>query len=391
MKSYDVIIAGAGPAGAVLAYAMASKGARVLLLEQERLPRYKPCGGGLTLKAVKSLPFDASATYESIAEGGILHYRGVELIRKDLAQPAAWLVMRHRFDHFLVEKASDVGAEVREGVKVQGFEEQSAGVRVFTVREAIRGQYLVGADGVHSQVAKQSGLRRNSPMGIALEAEIVVPPASLQAQASYATFDFGAIPGGYGWIFPKKEHLSVGVFHAQAARFPALREALKSFIASQPILREHEITICRGHHIPFGVGRNRLHQGHVLLVGDAAHLADPFLGEGIAYAIRSACLAAQCLGEALIKGKGVLRSYSTRVFREFGVPFQWAAWVAKVTYAFPANASFMMAKHPFLINSILGVLRGDLSFQGLALRVLLRCPQLFASLKVVRKDVSTVV
>lgn len=386
MKEYDVIIAGAGPAGSMVAYLLARQGGQVLLLEKEELPRYKTCGGGLTLKAVNAIPFEVSSTYERVAEGGILYYRGVELIRRELSTPVAYLVMRDRFDHFLVEKAREVGAEVHTGIAVEGFVEQAAGVQVYTTRGIYHGRYLVGADGAHSIIAKQSSLLSRGMSGIALEAEVSVPRHVLQAYASHAVFDFGAIPSGYGWVFPKKEHLSIGVFHARSARFPPVRAALNGFIASQRTLRQHEILLCRGHPIPMWSGQNRLHRGRVLLVGDAAHLADPFLGEGIAYAINSAHLAAQALREALIQGKERLRTYSMRVHQELGLSFRWAMWIANVVYAYPEHASFLVAKQPFLLSGLLDVLRGNLSFRGLAYRTLWRSPRLLTSLGRLKKE-----
>ena len=92
---YDVIVVGAGPAGAVLAYELAGRG-QILILERATLPRYKACGGGLPLKAVRSLPFDAEPLLDMVADGGIVTYGGRQLLK--IAMPSSfWLVMRdHR-------------------------------------------------------------------------------------------------------------------------------------------------------------------------------------------------------------------------------------------------------------------------------------------------------
>jgi len=102
---YDVIIAGAGSAGSALAYLLTQHGIRVHLIEKARMPRYKTCGGGLTFKAIQNLPFDVSPTYELRAAGGIMAYAGREMIRLELERPIAWLIMRDKFDHYLVQQA----------------------------------------------------------------------------------------------------------------------------------------------------------------------------------------------------------------------------------------------------------------------------------------------
>jgi len=227
MPIHDVIVVGTGPAGAVLAYLLAKRGLDVLILERETLPRYKTCGGGLTLKAIQNLPFDVNAVLEHKAVGGIVTYAGQQLLKVEIGWPAAWLVMRDRFDHYLVQQAVLAGARLVEGVKVSGVEQRGDRMVVTTTQGELHAQLLAGADGVNSIVARSVGLIPNREVGVALEAELAVPPASLDTQGAYATFDFGALPGGYGWIFPKRDHLSVGVFKAIPGKAGELKKALE--------------------------------------------------------------------------------------------------------------------------------------------------------------------
>ncbi len=122
--------------------------------------------------------------------------------------------MRDRFDHYLVQQAVQAGANLLEGISVVSVEEKSDRVVVTTTQGELQAQLLAGADGVNSIVARSMGLMPDREVGVAVEAELAVSPASLEAQGGFATFDFGALPGGYGWIFPKRDHLSVGVFRA---------------------------------------------------------------------------------------------------------------------------------------------------------------------------------
>lgn len=275
---YGVIVVGVGPAGALLAYQLAKHGLKVLILEKASLPRYKACGGGLTLKTILEIPFDISPILERRAVGGILSYRGRRLKRFELARPVAWLVMRDRFHSFLVERAVAAGAVLFDGTVVRGFEQDGKSVQVWTSGGSFKGLLLAGADGVNSRVAKGIGLQTERMTGVAIEAELGVPAADLEDQGAYATFDFGAVPGGYAWIFPKSDHLSVGVFQTSSRKARDLKESLERFIANQHLLKEHRKLKQVGHRVPLGSTPGLLHAGRVLLLGDAANLADPWLG-----------------------------------------------------------------------------------------------------------------
>lgn len=373
-----MIVVGAGPAGSVLAYLLARRGWQVLLLEKESLPRYKTCGGGVTLKALQNLPFDASAIFERQAVGGILTYRGEEWLRAETGWPIAWLVMRGRFDQFLAQQAVSAGASLIEGVEVTGVETGPEQVVVHTNQGDYAARLLAGADGVNSRVARSLGLLRKRRVGMAIEAELAVPPAGMQAQGDYATFDFGALPHGYGWIFPKREHLSVGVFHAQTGKAVDLRARLEAFIACQPGLRGAQVLHMHGHPIPLGGGRGRLHQGRALLVGDAANLADPWMGEGIYYALASARLAALTLGEALQSGRPDLAAYTARVHRQITPQLTYAGFFAWLVYLLPDFCSFVISGSRTMQKAVFSALRGNITLGQMAARLMLGSPLVLA-------------
>jgi flavin-dependent dehydrogenase len=155
---YDAIVVGAGPAGALLAHELARCGLEVLILEKANLPRYKPCGGGLTRKAVQSLPFDVRPAIDREAAGGIISYGGRWLLRIDVCPSVAALVMRDRFDRFLAQRAVEAGAHMAEGVAVTGVEELPDRVIARAQGEHFAARLLAGADGVESTVARSVGL-----------------------------------------------------------------------------------------------------------------------------------------------------------------------------------------------------------------------------------------
>ncbi|MBE3143023.1 MAG: geranylgeranyl reductase family protein [Planctomycetes bacterium] len=373
---YDVIVVGAGPAGAILAYLLVSSGLRVLLLEKAALPRYKTCGGGLTFKAIQCLPFDIRSTVEIEASGGIVSYGGQQLLRTEVRQPFAWLVMRDRFDHFLVKRAVQAGMQLLDGARVTGIEQGAHHIQVRTQRGVFCSSLLVGADGVNSIVASLAGLLLQREVGIAIEAEVAVPEAAIESQGSYATFDFGALPGGYGWVFPKRDHLSVGLFQAHRGKAVGLRAALNQFIASQPVLKTQQQICIHGHCIPLGGRKASLDRGRVILVGDAANLADPWLGEGIYYAILSAKIAAEEITGFLKGSLPDLSSYTHRINFEIVQHLQQARKFARLVYLFPQIGSTLLSKSSLMQQMVFDTIRGDRTFRQLNHTLLLRLPHI---------------
>lgn len=376
MKTRDVIIVGAGPAGAVLAYLLARRGLDVLVLEKARLPRYKTCGGGVTLKTLQNLPFDASPVYECQAVGGILSYAGRQLLKADLGWTVAWTVMRGRFDHFLIQQAVGVGAELIEEASVEAVEMLEERVVVHTSQGDFSARLLAGADGANSVVASSLGMLPGRRVGVAAEAEVEVPAGGLAAQGAYATFDFGALPHGYGWIFPKQDHLSVGVFQARPGKAPGLRQRLEQFIACQPVLQGGTILHLQGHPIPLGADHQPVHRGRALLVGDAANLADPWLGEGIYYAVLSARLAAPVMAAALEKGSGDLSEYTRQIHAQVSVQQDVARLFAGIVYRFPEFCSELLKRSPLMQEAVFSAVRGDRTFRQMGTLLVRNIPRI---------------
>ena len=168
---YDVIVIGAGPSGSILAYLLAVEGLSVLILEKEPLPRYKVCGGGLTYKAINKIPFPIQPVIEREALGGIVSYKGNILLKVNVEQPFAALVMRDRFDFYLAQNAIEAGACLREGVTVTGLSQETDWVVAQTSDGDYFGKLLVGADGVNSIVARSAGflIHRNWELPLKLK------------------------------------------------------------------------------------------------------------------------------------------------------------------------------------------------------------------------------
>jgi len=361
---YDVIIAGAGPAGGVLAYELASQGLEVLVLEKEKLPRYKPCGGGLTMKAAKLIGFDVSEVYDRSMADAIMSYRNKDEIIFKGNKPMGWMVMRDKLDYAILQRAIIAGAKVIDTTPVMDVKDyDGAGlVKVLTKDEEYRAQILVGADGVNSTVSNSVGLRKRKRIGVALAGEIFVDDQAMSRQ-DYAQFDFGNVPKGYAWIFPKKNHLSIGVFSSEP-KVPKLKSILMDFIKMHENLSGYKELRTAGHLIPLGGIDETLHQGRVLLLGDAGGLVDPFWGEGIYYALESAKIASEVIVGALTVGDIDLRLYTEKVLQEIVPDFRYARIFAQIFYAFPWLSFKLIVENQSVSNLMTSILRGDLTYKG---------------------------
>lgn len=324
MSAPSVLVVGAGPAGSTTARLLAERGARVTLVEARRLPRPKLCGGGLTPKALRLVPPGALATIERSVD--TVELRGGRVPPFRLTRPAAVvaMVMRDAFDLALVEAAASAGVEVRDGVAVRDAGEDADGVWLLTDRERVRADLLVAADGEPSLIARRLGLASQPALrGLALEVDVALSAAVAPdtAVVSYS------VPGGYAWYFPKRGHASLGVASARSGEAHALRGDLARFAATVGLTAEEGRV--RGHWLPVGLRAGPVASRRAVLVGDAAATADPLFGEGIAYALHSAGIAAGVAGEWMAGEAPDLRAYDARLRASLGPAFGRLMWITR--------------------------------------------------------------
>lgn len=310
---HDVIIVGAGPAGATLGYELSRKGVDVLMLEKARLPRNKTCAGGITVRAANLLDFDFSPVICHVVYGVRVTYKN-KAFTKWYDKPLINMVMRDEFDYLLTDKAKAAGAVVVDNQRVDRTEITAEGVKVITDQDVFKGKIVVGADGARSVVARSFGLMNGNEFGIGMEAEIPVSKEGLSQWDSLMELDLGYIRGGYGWIFPKKDLLSIGI-GGSLHRAKKLKSCYQKLLASRN-LESYQINRVRSSFLPVRRNGSPIQSNRSLLIGDAAGLLDPLTGEGICNAIRSAKIAAPVIVQCLQAGNTDLTGYQDVIDKE---------------------------------------------------------------------------
>jgi geranylgeranyl reductase family protein len=405
-----VIVVGGGPAGATAARALARAGVTVRLLDRSNFPRNKPCGGGISARALRRFPWLA-AGLEGIATHHVsrLYLEGPDgestVVESDI--PAAMMIRRVEFDHLLVSLAVDAGAELVEGVEVvhaaQGRDSVSLVARDGRKFEAA---VVIAADGVHSGTARRLGIRKAWPAhAVALDMMEETPRALLaeaDPHALWVAYGFDPergnrdaagerlrrAPEGYAYIFPKREHVNVGVGYVLAhyrEAFDAspyeLQKGFVNHLRSRGIVRgESSRKNFTPFLLPVGGPLRRPGRGRVLVAGDAAGFVNGFTAEGIYYAMVSGELAARSVIEAsTARGASLVRRYSRACEAEIGSELRDAVLLQRYMFADRRRiAALIKGAHraPALTRAVLDFVTGRTGYGTLRRTMLARAPSL---------------
>jgi len=374
-SDYDVIVVGAGPGGTTACRYCARAGLKTLLIDKDQFPRYKVCGGCLSLKTVRLLNLDLGPVVENTVSAVKFTYRARDPLLIDSEDPIGLMVMRDRFDDFLVREAVKEGSEFLDGDRVLEARELGNGTEVvLTSGKRLSCQYLMGADGAESVIAKSFpfSLRKIRGDEVGLQSEVPYSSAIYfkKEDLRRVHLDFGRIPKGYGWVFPKKEGLSIGVGGVFRGGEKNIHQYFRDFVQDLKLIPGRKVEKTLGHRLPVydGAGQ-KVSYKNVLLVGDAGGMIDPLTGEGIYYAIRSGMLAAEAVLRSKEKGNLAGAVYQSSVQEQIFLHLQWALHVSRIIYRFPRLSYRTLRQYPELGGLCMQMLGGQATYPAFVVKV----------------------
>lgn len=334
---YDVAIVGAGPAGATVSRYLGKAGYRICLIDKERFPRNKPCGGGFPPTIADEFPYLRSRQNEflqAICHVGVLHSPNRKVILRGKADMA--VAIRTHFDNILLEAAIDAGAEPLLGKRVKGiaFNDDGA-ILMLSDGSRMNAKAIVGADGVTSMVARSTTLNQRWPSSKITACRMTEIPATnkeiVNAFTDEREYHFFANLGGqpgYGWVFPKTETINVGLGIVGKYSVGLIRKfnLFVKHLKKIGLLRtDADTTQAKGALVPTGGPISRTVRARCLLVGDSAGMVNPLTGGGIVYAMKAARFAARVLSGCLQQddfSADRLEQYHRAWMNEFGAEFK---------------------------------------------------------------------
>jgi geranylgeranyl reductase family protein len=358
VKRFDAVVIGGGPAGSTLAYRLADAGASVLVVDKARFPRDKPCGGGLTLRAVRQCPVDPSPVVEEEVDVVELRFRYRNAVVRHAREPVVLMTQRRRLDAFLLDAARERGAEVREGTSVQI---EPSNKLLLGTGERVRADAIVGADGANGITARAVGLGAGIVHGVAYEGNVPYTAITHERYARRAVIELADIPGGYGWVFPKGDHANVGV-GAWQSEGPRIREHLRRVCEAHGLVPE-ALESLRGHRLPLRRPGTPLAGERALLLGDAAGLIDPVSGDGMYECFVSSRLATDAILDLLAGRASTLEPYELALDAALA-PLHRASWKLKHALDRWPRAAWRVARTRLVWRTVENLLCGELTDPG---------------------------
>ena len=368
--SADVIVVGAGPAGASAAFQLANAGRRVLLLERQEAPGLaNPCGGGMAASVQRLFPFDLGPAVDQVIRRVRFSWSLTDPVMADLPGDAPfWIVRRRNLDAFLVEQAREAGCQLRCSATAEAIGREAG---LWKVRlaggETLSAPALVVADGSGSLHAAALGLGPERPR---FAATVSVEVEGAVSEPDTARFDFGLVHHGFCWAFPRQGGTSIGVgtfIGQQQADSHAVLAALLPSLGLPPDAgqrRQGRLRIWNGHY--------PLHGDGVVVVGDAASLCDPFLAEGLRPSLMSGCRAGVAMDLWLGGDRAALAGYTSAIRSEWGDSMAWGKRIAQVFYRVPKVGYQLGIKRPTAPQRIAQILSGEMGYGDIAQRVIKR-------------------
>ena len=363
---YDACVVGAGPSGCLAAYTLAHAGRSVLLLEKAPLPRYKTCGGGLVWRARQLIPFDIGPHVERECRTVEINFPSSDLhFTATKEYPLVSMTMRDSLDNALADAAQAEGAELLNPCEVTGIDRGPDSVTLSTSMGSYTASYVIAADGALSPVARMAGFADGRQLIPALESEIEVDEACFERYSQSARFDLGYSDSGYAWVFPKRDHLSVGVLSVSRTR-PSLHKKLDAYMEALEITRSGTEER-HGFVGPVAPRKGPYAHERVFLTGDSAGFAEPLTGEGISFAMKSGLMAAEAIVEAgVANAHDAERRYQRALAKGVLPELRYGRILAKFLYGTPRLRDWVFRAHgPRLVEAMIDVFAGERNYQDL--------------------------
>jgi geranylgeranyl reductase family protein len=388
----DVIVAGAGPAGATAARTLAASGVKTLLVDRAAFPRNKPCGGGISERALGRFPWLRAAL------AGIDVHRPSRLrleapdggaLELESDRPCVLLIRRVEFDQALVAAAQEAGANLVSGFEIGQAEMRADGVTLQSrAGRRLAAPLVVAADGVHSVIAKRLGANARWPRtSLAIDMMEETPVDTLAATRPDLLWVAYAYQGldGYAYVFPKVGHVNVGIgcllshFDEAVTASPyAMQEAFVSALAGRGLLRGQSNRQCfTPFLIPVGGPLSPAWRGRVLFAGDAGGFVHAVTAEGIYYAMVSGELAGTAIAGTAGRPDRAGPRYEQLWRREIGSELTDAVLIQRYLFASHGRVNRVVggaSRAPALTSMILEYVRGELPYAALRRRMLVRFP-----------------
>jgi geranylgeranyl reductase family protein len=360
ISHYKVIIIGAGPSGTAAAMTLSKHKIPTCIIDKSAFPRDKLCGGLLTLRSKKI--FDKIFTYswENIVDyrsSGVSLYEKDNLLRKVNNYTNIYFTKRYIFDQYLLDNCIHNGVDSYLDTKIKNIDLDN-NTLLLSNNTALTYDYLIGADGANSLVAKTLFGRSYDPKKIGFALEVEVPKEKVTQNIDNPEIYFNIIEHGYAWVFPKKETLTVGM-GGNYQKNKSLKNDFEAFLKQKFNI---ENVKCKGAFIPFGYYRKKPMVKNVFLCGDAAGLVDPVTGEGIAYALESGHEVAR----SILSNTNISQSYKER-YKVFTSEIRIARFISFFLFSQKLNG-FILNKIHTSHNSVqifLDLLTGDVHYKAL--------------------------